>query len=927
MTGRRRRIDFLSASLAGLASCLLTCGPARPVPPAPEVEYSGCRTVSFPGPVCALWPRRLPQLKLWVRVDPGAQVEIRMDGRLLDVSGQESQGGLRFKLPLPPQALWLRAWLTVRILRREGQLSRAWSLALVPPGAPQWEEEIKTLSYEESGKRLAELRRTVPPNQREYLFRPLALRALAEGHDDEAASWLRQGIVIDHGEGLLSEEVDKATRLAKIHMDAHRFSDARQILNHLDLTLPVGAPADSRWLVAYYLGLLADHLGDYGSALEKLQQATDLAERGRMDSHLLDSGQVLARIFEELGRSPDSQELFTRLDKISLPKDMTSCAIGTFLTNEAWSLLLAREAGEKVADPLPLLEQAQTLFDGGCGQEQRLNARLNLALAAQQAKRWPEACQFLTEAEAPPLVSAATLEQRLWWLDLKGRQAIAERRPEKALAFYDQLAATAAETKSIEGGFRAAVGRANAQQALGRPAEAVTSFRQADRLIDEQVWHIPPSEGQDTFVGQRESAVRQYLQLLLDLDQRREAFDLVRRDRSRLLRQLEVRDRLTHLTENQQRRWDKSMSRYWTLHARVDRAAKTEDELPGDELKRARERRAAQLEQARKELDRAMADLAGPGDRQESPPSLPGPGEVILAYHPLPKGWAGFAATPEGGVQPAVFDLPEDALAHPNDPKSREILASRLIGPFQSVLQRAVYVRVLPFGPLRDVDFHTLPLAGKPLLERLPVVYGLDLPTQLSRPPAGAPVALLVADPEDNLPEARKESTSFDAKVRGWGQGWTARQLPGQAADAGAVRAALAGATLFEFAGHGELAGFAGWDSALRLAAGSRLTARDILTLRVPPWVVLSTCEGGRSSREAPGEGLGVAQAFLLAGSQAVVAAVRPVRDSTARAFVADLHRYWLPGADLAGPFRQAQLACLEENPGADCESFRLFEP
>jgi CHAT domain-containing protein len=208
------------------------------------------------------------------------------------------------------------------------------------------------------------------------------------------------------------------------------------------------------------------------------------------------------------------------------------------------------------------------------------------------------------------------------------------------------------------------------------------------------------------------------------------------------------------------------------------------------------------------------------------------------------------------------------------------------------------------------------------------VVYGLDVPTQLSPAPAGPPVALLVADPEGNLPEARKESQSFDEKVRSWGQGWTPKQLEGKAAKVGAVREALAGASLFEFAGHGELAGFAGWDSALRLAAGSRLTSRDLLTLRrVPAWVLLSTCEGGLSSKEAPGEGIGLAQAFLLAGSQAVVAAVRPVRDSTARELVTELHRHWKPGMDLARPFQQTQLFCRQRYPDTDWESFRLLEP
>lgn len=916
MKKHRRWSGLLSASLAGLASLLLACGPA---PPAPEVEYSGCRTVSFPGPVCALWPEQ-PQLKLWVRADPSAEIEISADGKRLAVTGEESQSGLRFKLTLPPKT----SSLTVRLRPREGQLSSPWSLNLVSSTKPSWLDEVRRLAVpgkeEEFRQRLLDLLKVAPRKERGSLLKMLAVRARVDGHDDEAATWLRQGILADHGDGLLSEEVDKATILANLYIQNSRFAEARQFLKNL--SIPAGAPADSLFLVAYAQGRLAGHVGDYGSALEHLQQASDIAERGGIDGYRLSSGEVLARLLEELGRSKDSEELFTRLRAIQ-PKD--ACGLGIFLTNEAWSQLLAREGGEKADDPTPVLRQAQTLFEASCAlPQQKLNARLNLALAAQQAKRWSEAGQALNEVEAPSLISHATLEQRLWWLDLKGRQAIAEQNPGSALDLYGELAKRAEEERSIEGSFRAAVGLANAQLRLSRPAAAVASFQEADRLLDEQTLHIPASEGRDTFVAQRELAMRQYLQLLLDRGQRQEAFELVRRDRSRLLRHLKVRDRLANMTPDQQRLWDESMSKYWILHAQMDQEAKQEDQLPGDELKRVMESRAAQLDQARKRLDDALARLGGPGEREESRPSPPSPGEVILAYHPLLKGWAGFAATPEG-IQVSVFDLPDDMLADPGATKFREALAARLIGPFQSILERSARVRVLPFGPLRSVDFHALPLAGKPLLAWLPVVYGLDVATRPSPASAGRPVALLVADPEDNLPEARKESRSVAETIRG--QGWTPKLLEGKDADASTVRGVLAGASLFEFAGHGELAGFAGWESPLRLAAGSRLTSRDVLTLRVPAWVVLSTCEGGLSSKEAPGEGIGLAQAFLLAGSRAVVAAVRPVRDSTAREFVAELHRYWKPGTDLVQPFRQAQLSCRQLHPDADWASFRLLEP
>jgi hypothetical protein len=413
----------------------------------------------------------------------------------------------------------------------------------------------------------------------------------------------------------------------------------------------------------------------------------------------------------------------------------------------------------------------------------------------------------------------------------------------------------------------------------------------------------------------------------LDRKLQKAAFELVRRDRSRLLRQLAVRDRLAHLTDGEKQRWEQSLSRYWTLRAEMDRESAQEDLLPRDERKQALESKAAQLNDARKELDHAMAQLSDPRTREEGHPSPPGPGEVVLAYHPLPKGWVGFAATSQGIQVVATFDLPEDALAAPRNPGSPAALAPRLIGPFASTFQGARLVRVLPFGPLQAVDFHALPLAGEPLMARLPIVYGLDLPAHPFAAIGDHPMALLVANPEGNLPEAQKESENVADAVRRWGQGWTPKRLDGERANLEGVRKALPGADLFDFAGHGVFEA-SGWDSALRLATGSSLTPRDLLTLRrVPAWVVLSTCEGGRSDNQAPGEGFGLAPAFLLAGSRAVVAATRPILDTEARAFVVELYRVWTPGMDLAQPFQRAQLACRRRNPAGDWAAFRLFEP
>ena len=129
-------------------------------------------------------------------------------------------------------------------------------------------------------------------------------------------------------------------------------------------------------------------------------------------------------------------------------------------------------------------------------------------------------------------------------------------------------------------------------------------------------------------------------------------------------------------------------------------------------------------------------------------------------------------------------------------------------------------------------------------------------------------------------------------------------------ASAEAVRDRLATADLLHYAGHGTYSGFGGWESSLLLAEETRLTLGDLLALkRVPTWVVLSGCDTGRSSAETPVEGLGLAHAFLLAGSQAVVASTGPAADRTVPAFFAELYRQWDREPDLALALQRAQLS------------------
>jgi CHAT domain-containing protein len=202
------------------------------------------------------------------------------------------------------------------------------------------------------------------------------------------------------------------------------------------------------------------------------------------------------------------------------------------------------------------------------------------------------------------------------------------------------------------------------------------------------------------------------------------------------------------------------------------------------------------------------------------------------------------------------------------------------------------------------------------VIDAATVTYGADLPSHANPPESHA--ALVLSDPNGNLAAARDEGRDVASALA---RSWNVVSLEGEDATSAAVRDALAHADLFHFAGHGRAAGRAGWSSAMPLASG-QLSLGDILALpRAPARVVLSACDGAHTG------GMSLAQAFLVAGSRAVVASTRPVRDDVARAITSALYESLVadPHADLASALRDAQLAVRTRIPDADWSAFRAL--
>lgn len=712
-------------------------------------------------------------------------------------------------------------------------------------------------------------------------------------------------------------EVSEQATLLLAEIQAGRFAAVRETLD--DLRLPEKAPAESRCLVSYSRSLLAASEGDYRTALAEVQKAVEIAERVKMGRYLWVAEQELAELLREVGRSRESAQIFERL--LLKPRSADSCEYAELLNNQAWSVLLAREAGEVLRDPTPLLEKALATY-ATCKRatpENQVNVLLNLALAHLQEGRLAKARTVLAQAHENE--SHPPLSHRLWWLDLEARIAFQDGRPAEALSLFNGLDDLASEASSPDGRLRAAIGQARSQRVLGDEAAALETLRKAEALLDEQSLQIPVHEGRETFVATRPAIVSLHIESLLGQGRNEEALDVARHARSRVLRQLERVDRLASLTPDRRVRWSRIVMSYQERRASLEDRAKDDWTLPADQLRQEQAARREEAESLKKLLDQAFVILGDPEKqaRDELPP--PRPGELILAYHSLSQGWVGFAADGKT-VKVHRFELTPDILSRPED------LARRLLFPFRTSIGKAKRIRILPCGPLRGVDFHALPFDGDILLAKSPVVYGLDLPASTALAQRPGRRALLVANSRGDLPGTLDETRRVGRILESGSEPWTIEELKNTEASAEAVRGRLATTDLLHYAGHGIFSGLGGWESSLLLAGDSQLILGDFLALdRVPAWVVLSACDTGRSSTETPVESLGLAHAFLLAGSRAVVASTRPAVDRTVPAFFAELYRQWDLEPDLAVALQRAQLSWRKQNPRADWLGFRLFEP
>ncbi len=867
----------------------------------PRIGFAGCAAVRLGGE-CELGADRT--VRFFLPLATPAAVVVRVDGSAIETRGEALRGGTRVLVRIPEAARTVSVALST-----PGSAVLPVVLSIVSP-----EVLPDTLAEAEAARRRGELDRAFSlvasvlaegsPEARRAALRQKARILMAQrGQFDEAATLFREVITQDHAAGRVSDELDDTFALAYgLLLEKRAFGEARGLLDGIGTLVsacPEGEPK-----AAYYRGLLALETGDLRAALGAFSAATAGAERLGLDAYRSAVLEQEAEVLAVLGRHEEAAARLGQARALAGPS-ADACRRAQLASNAGWSALRAStQSGRGLEDAKRLLEEALSVTREGCPAGLG-NVLVNLALVALEMGQAKEARARLGEASR----AGGWAELAGWQRMIEARLLLVEGRPGDALAAHEALRAEGERLLLPELVFEGALGRAEALAALGKGGEARVAFAETRAALVAWGQGVPLGEGRGTFLSARQRGARQSVEFLLreadrgDEKATREAMEAARRSLAGFVEAFHWVNRVGELSPEARIRWDEAVAAY--RHERALLEEKAAARGPGGaglDVERAALRGA---------FDRALAALgAGEPLGERAPLSVPAAGEALFVVHPVQEGLAGFVMT-EGGRNVEARRLP--SLDPAATPAKR---AEQWLAPFQSRLSKVHRVRLVLPGELLPTDWHALPLDGAPLIERAEVVYSLDLAPRPALPRED--IAVVIVDPTEDLPGARGSAGAVVAALES--RGMRVIRLEGQDATYENVRVVLRlpSVRLLHYAGHATFEGRDGLEASLRLARRGRFSVADVMALsHVPEIVVLAGCDTARASGvDTPGEGLGLAQAFLLKGARAAVATPRPMGDTLAEEATRLLYSHPIerdPAAALRAATRALRLASPQE--------------
>lgn len=836
------------------AAAAMSCVGPEPGPDGAEtlqVLWDGCDDL---GDRCVgAGPER--PLRVWVAGEEA--LAIRVDGRPIEVEPVLIDGGQRVIVELPESA---------RELQVSAQMTGSqWSLKL---GDQPERPSVDTVDC-------AAL--PTSPVARAMARVHCARTRLSEAPDDaprvEASRdyprELARAARTLRAEGWTTE----ATRLLSTAVYMAGRSGQGALAHELVAEMEEVGCVERRWTTAFTQASLALEEQDYRSADAHLARVERLTLRlGLEDRRLQFQRSVRGDIASKLGDLDGALETFLAAADAHPstgacdPSRMRAAAD----TNVAWIEMLRRRAGlEAHPDVDPRQRLLAALSEHAlCGASSRTGAvRANLAFEAWMRADWAE-----VRAQAEALPADARALDRTWVDAALAEALLAEGDPSRA------------ERRAVEAGRRAAASgqysvvpllaviAAEAALADGRRDAAREHLVRGQRAVLQGLPGLPSYTEPSAFFGMNLRVAPRLVALQVELaladEDPAQAFALLRRLRAGSTWHARRLDQISKLSDADRAAFEAARERHEGLVAELADEVSANWSLSGEALVRAE----AEQQRVRERLDRALSDALAllPEPDLDDGLRAPARGELLVAFVPVDGRWVAFLADAD---RVRVLDGPADT-------PEAEALTEGLVALLLPHLDGVEQLTILPWGPVHDLDLHTRPHEGVRLIDRVDVAWSMDLPPAPAV--ARSQGLVVVGDPDGTLPAARAEASAVAAPVQ-------ATLLLGAQATRESTLSALEGASAWHFAGHGRLAAERSWRSGLQLSDG-RLDVSDLLSLRAAPRLtVLSGCETGRAPRRHGVATLGMAQALLVSGGEAVVASSRPVVDADAATRVSGL--------------------------------------
>lgn len=729
-----------------------------------------------------------------------------------------------------------------------------------------------------------------------------ARNALAAARIDEALQWFQRAIREDETDARLLALTRDRTALSHTLLNyGHRFEEAAAALAPLEPIRDAEVQSD----LAYFNAELAFEFRDIRGTLKSSNEALAYAERLALDDVVIDMAQLQLGAWAFIGRWSEVKGTVERL-QTALASVSSSCKRAELLSNIGWYSTLGRAHARRLFSdwPVTTLERAAEIYSNECDRPAlRANAELNLAWVNLLAQNTPGARPHVEAAKK--LTSRSELRSLAQLMHVEAELALASGKSAEAIESFERFEGVARQTQHQAWLWEALLGKGRAFDQAGARNKAIASYRAAEEVLDDLSVRVPLGEGRDAFLYDRTESAQRLIGALIHESRLDEALAAARRSSLRELSRLDPLEALELERASRGREWEKHLRSFMAAQAELDRAAERAWRLPAKELERARKAQSLTEQRAREALDLALLARTATKTASNLSPLSVSKGELALVLHPV-----------IDGVAALTYDGQRVRALHFSGATESAALASTLTG--------YTGVRVYAHAALEQLDVHALMVNGAPLLEQTMVEYVADLSEPRTR--ADTKVALVLGDPVEALPRARTEAEHVAVQLTN--RGYSVEALYGSEIDRARLLDVLSSRELsiLHYSGHGSQRGIDGLGSGFPLSGASRFAASDAIVLhRAPRLVVLSACELAQRGSQPGKLGLGLAYAFLIAGSERVVAATRAVSDADTASLIERFYASLDREHDASWALRAAQLDLHMHAPTADWSAFRAI--